>query len=375
MTNSYYRIICVLVVLIFGTTLTAQDDIDTPPEDDPANHPRQVFLQRSVDITGIDRLIFVDTLTGDETEIEVYGERYTLVNHAVMFYDLARSRVMLASSDGLLREHPFIQPNIETRRVDWIISDDGSHIAWTLTNTDENGFLTTITTVATVDGDNARRVLTDGPYSDGFRALPLAFNNDMSTLYMDLHLDGLNERMPFNQYVRLFAVDLATGETQSLPGEDTQVCICGADVNAGLFVRLSLSVPQNGFNVYVYDLNGDVQHSIDALGLRGYTNAGDVLISSDGRYAVYALVQINNFGTPQQTTRTVFALVDLSTMTQAVLTSPITTIVRPVRWTEDNTAIIFTSPTQDGTWKIALNDGRLERIAAATFLGTLHNNT
>ena len=367
-----------LLLVVMPPAIHAQDDIATPPvEDDPTNHPRQVFLDRSVDTTGIDRLIFIDSLTGEETFVEAYGERYTLLNDAVLFYDLARSRVMLATPDGTLREHPFIQPNIETRRVDWVVSDSGSHIAWTLTNADENGLLTTITNIATIDGDDARRVLVDGPYADGFRALPLAFDNDLTTLYMDLHLDGLNDRMPFNQYVRLFALDLATGETQSLPGEDTQVCICGADVSAGLFVRLGLSVPQNGFDVYVYDLNGDVQHNIEALGLRGYTNAGDVLISSDGRYAIYALVQINNFGTPQQTTRTVFALVDLASMTQVPLTTPITTIVRPVRWTEDNTAVIFTSPNQDGTWKVALNDGRLERIATATFLGTLstYNNS
>jgi hypothetical protein len=57
--------------------------------------------------------------------------------------------------------------------------------------------------------------------------------------------------------------------------------------------------------------------------------------------------------------------------TQTALTDPITTFVRPVAWTEDNSAILFTSPTLDGTWKIQLSDGALVKVAEATYLGTI----
>jgi hypothetical protein len=62
-------------------------------------------------------------------------------------------------------------------------------------------------------------------------------------------------------------------------------------------------------------------------------------------------------------------LVDLEAMTQKPLTDPITTFVEPLMWTEDNSAIIFTSRQRDGTWKINLADGRLDRVADATYMG------
>ncbi|MEQ8672952.1 MAG: hypothetical protein RLP44_31245 [Aggregatilineales bacterium] len=372
-TNQWFLGLIGVLLLLIASPLLAQED-DMPEDDDIRNHPTSVFLRRAVDSTGIDELIFVDNLSGEDTRIEVYGERYTVLSNAVLFYDQARRRVMLASADGTLIEHPFVQPNLETRRIDWVVSKDGERIAWTITDDDGAGRLSTVTSVADLDGRNNRLVYEDGPTSDGSFALPLAFSRDGSQLYMDTHLDGLDNLIPLAQYIRIFALDLETGETETLPNEESQVCICGADVAEGFFVRLALASTGDRFDVYVYDLDGDVSHEIDALNLTNYIQAGDMLISNDGRYAVYGLLQINNFGTSQQSTRTIFALVDLTTMTQTALTQPITTVVRPVAWTEDNTAIIFTSPNQAGTWKIELSDGRLERIAEAAFLGTLRRS-
>jgi len=105
--------------------------------------------------------------------------------------------------------------------------------------------------------------------------------------------------------------------------------------------------------------------------LAGYTQAGDVVISPDGRQAVYALAQVQDFGRADQSVRTVFMLVDMELKTQTPLTQPITTFVEPHSWTEDDTAILLTSRQQDGTWKINLSDGKLTRVADATYLGTV----
>lgn len=348
----------------------AQTD-DLPSQDDIRNHPWYVFLRRSVDNAGTDQLIFVDVLTGEQTTLDVFGERYTPSGRSVIFYDVSRRRVMLASPDGSLREHPFIQPNLETRRVDWVVSADDSRIAWTMTNDDGRGGLTTITTVANTDGTDARQVLVDGPRSDGLRALPLAFDDAHQYLYLDFHPDGLSNFMPILQYAGLARLNLTTGEVSALPGEAEFGCLCGAGLGAGLFLRLGLSGSQSGFDLRVYNLQANVTNTVPPLTLRDYTLAGNVLVAPDGSRAVYALARISNFGTPQQTIQTVFVLVDLNTLTQTTLTNPITTFVRPVEWTEDNTAVLFTSPNQNGTWKINLRDGRLERVAEAAYLGTL----
>lgn len=352
------------MLLIVVVPVVAQDE-------SPNTTAYTVFLQRGIDATGLDRLTFINTQTGAQIDIDTYGERYTPAGDAILFYNWATNRVILATRDGNLSEHPFIQPNIETQRVDWVVSDDQTRIAWTLTNVDSVGRLTTVTTVANLDGTGQREVLVDGPSDEGFRALPLAFSVDNAILYMDMHLDGLNSRMPITQYVQLFALDLESGETTLLPAEESSVCICGADVSDGMFVRLALADDQNGFDVNVFNLQGEIGNTIDSLNLDNYIHAGDLLISNDGRYAVYALVQIDNFGTPQQATRTVFVLADLVTLSQQALTQPISTQIRPLEWTEDDTAILFTSVNRDGTWKVELDNGRLERIADATYLGTL----
>jgi hypothetical protein len=87
--------------------------------------------------------------------------------------------------------------------------------------------------------------------------------------------------------------------------------------------------------------------------------------------AVYALSNIANFGTTRQSIQTVFMLADLNAMTQRPLTDPITTFVHPVRWTDENSAILFTSPQVNGTWKILLADGDLRKVANEKLIGLL----
>ncbi|MEZ4672429.1 MAG: hypothetical protein R3E39_31380 [Anaerolineae bacterium] len=338
---------------------------------DNARHIWQVFLQRDVDAGGADRLTFVDLVTGDETPILVAGEHYTLLDQSVLYFDRVANRALLAEPDGSTHEHPFIQPSPDTRRVDWLVSPDKKMIAWTLTEGSSNA-LTTITNMAQIDGENARVAFTDGP-RDSIRALPVAFNADFTMLYMDFQPEGFSDFLPFPQYAGLFAVNVADGSWSYLPDEPS--CFCGAGFGSGLLLRLKLSDNLNAFDLHVYNLAGQVEQTIPAPPLANYTQGGDVVISSDGKKAVYALAQVQNFGRPDQSVRTVFMLVDLGFMTQAAMTEPITTYVEPLQWTEDDGAVIFTSRQQDGTWKISLQDGQLARVADATYLGNISDAT
>jgi len=79
---------------------------------------------------------------------------------------------------------------------------------------------------------------------------------------------------------------------------------------------------------------------------------------------------INDFCV-EQAVRTVFMRVNLLTLEQSPLSRPITSFVQPLKWTEDNTAILFTSDRQNGTWKIMMDSGQVVKVAAATYLGHL----
>ncbi|MFW5772061.1 MAG: hypothetical protein ACOCZH_01970, partial [Phototrophicaceae bacterium] len=200
-------------------------------------------------------------------------------------------------------------------------------------------------------------------------ALPVAFSEDQSQLYMDYHPDGVSQFIVYDQYASIFSVDLETGETSLMPDEPAN-CICGAALAKNRFLRMRLTADLEGFDLYVYNIGGTLAHQIDAIRTDRYDTGGDILISPDGRQAVYALTRLDGTG-DDLATRSAVVLVDLEMLTQSVLVDSITTFVRPVEWTEDNSAVIFTSPMQDGTWKINLRDRRLERMASATYIGVL----
>lgn len=363
MTPDFSRIYIVIALLLgcFVTQTHAQSASDIP------NRTWEVYLERDIAPDGLDRLVFLDVLTGETTSAEIYGERYTPTIRGVIFFDYVTNRVMLARMAGDVIPHPFIQLDDGAHRVDWVVAADGRSIAWTLTYGAFNA-LTTRTYTATVDGANLREVLIDGE-REGLRALPVAFTVDNAYLIMDIHPDGVGRFTAYTQYAGLFRLNLATGEVNTLPGEPA--CFCGAGIRAGRFLRLALTDDLTGFNVRVYDLSGERDFTIPALPRSNYTQAGAILIAPDGTLAVYALSQIDDFGTPRQRVETVFMLVDLQAMTQRPLTVPLTDYVQPVHWSEDNSAIIFTSPQRNGTWKIDLNTGDFTRIARLTYIGTL----
>lgn len=326
----------------------------------------QVFRAPAAD--GSERVTFVNLYTGETTEATVSGARYTPAGHFVLFYDTANNRVAQIFPDGAVEPHPFIQPGPQTRRVDWMISGNQQYIAWTLTEGPLNSLITT-TTVANIDGTNARQVLVDGP-RNGIRAMPVAFSADAASLYMDYQPDGLDAFTPYTEYAGLFEVNLKDGGIAGyLPNEPG--CFCGAGFGGGYFLRMALADDLSGFDLRVVNIAAQVERTLPALNATGYTQGGDVLVSDDGQRAVYALAQVQNFGAENQSLRTLFVLADLESGTQRELTTPVQTYVRPVAWTEGNTAVLFTSPTRPGTWKITLEAGRLARIADETYIGTL----
>lgn len=323
----------------------------------------QVFILHDNAPNGDDRLTFVDLLSGEETSLLVNGERYTVLPTGVLFQDTDSRQILIATPDGETQPHPLIEFNADARRIDWTVAADGRSLAWTITEGTPTA-LTTTTWVA--DQENARQVFVDGPHN-GIRAFPVTFSAERDVLYMDYQPDTIADFTPFRQYASMFSLDLKTGESQSLPGEAG--CFCGGGIAGGRFLRLTLA--ESGFNLRAITLETGEQRSATGIGLSDYTQGGDVLIAPDGTHAVYALAQVRGFGTPEQSLHTVFVLVDLVTMTQTQLIETSDLFLRPVAWTEDASAILLTSPTQDGTWKISIEQPLLESIADATYIGMM----
>ena len=326
----------------------------------PLKDPQQVFL-----LSG-NQLNFVDLLTGSSNSVAVNGDHFTLIANGIMFFDRANRRVMIAASDGTLTEHPFIQPADGVTRIDWNISHDQQTIAWTETS-GAPAALTTTTYIAGIDGSQQRMVFSDGP-RNSIRAYPVAFSEDKSILYMDYQPDTIGDLTPFRQYAGLFALDLVSGSTNSLPGEPG--CFCGAGIGGDTFVRLTLA--DSGFNLRIRSLTNSAEATLAPI--NNYTQGGDVLIAPDGNRAVYALAQITGFGSPSQTVQTVIVLVDLLNLSQRTLAPPSNRLLRPILWTEDDSAVLFADPQSQTTWKAMIRDGTFEQVATGIYLGTLVPN-
>jgi hypothetical protein len=325
-----------------------------------ASDPQQVFL------VGGNQLTFIDLMTGDSHAIPVTGDHFTATRSAILFYDLISGRVMVANADGTLTQHPFMQPSAGASRIDWNISHDEGTIAWTETRGDPSA-LTTTTWIAGMDGSGARQVFSDGP-RNGIRAYPVAFSEDNSVLYMDYQPNTIGDLTPFRQYAGLFALNLADGTTNSLPGEPG--CFCGAGIDSDFFLRLTLA--DGGFGLRIRRLSNNTETTLPPL--NNFTQAGDVLIAPDGKRAVYALAQISGFGTAAQSLQTVIVLVDLLNFTQQPLGAPANRLLRPILWTEDDSGALFADPQSQTTWKATLSDGAFEQVANGVYLGTLIPN-
>lgn len=356
----------IFLLLFVSFSTIAQDErgniISAP------NRTWEVYVQN--DIAGdMDLLLFVDILDATAETVQTTGERYTTLDDSVLFYNPASRTMLMATPDGNIRPHPFVQINDAARRIDWVLSDDQRNIAWTLTYGSGDN-MRTETWVAGITGTDQRLVLEDGPRNDGVRALPVAFSTDNTGLIMDAHPDIVGDFGPYTLYATLFELNLADGEITVLPGEN-RPCFCGAGVKSGAFLRLSITSDLQGFNIKQINLNTEDVRIIDAISLPNFTQAGDVLISPDATQAIYALSQIENFGSTRQSTNTIFVLVDLVNGTQRQLNFAITNFVRPIRWTDDNLAVLFTSPDRSGTWKMRLSDAELIRVAESSFIGTI----
>ena len=358
------RFFCFTVLaLIITVTSYAQEADDVGL----ASNHWQVYLERRVTNAGQDRLIFSNILSGEESDNLVTGERYTLLNDRVIYFDSVQ-RVMM---EIVPQQDPTIFSTIDLtslfRRVDWIVSADKQWLAWTIT-TGETTALQTATFVLRLGTNEVLPLFNDGP-RNGVRALPVSFSDDNQILYMDAHPDSIGQFAPYTQYAGLFGIQIETGEILNLPEEPG--CFCGGGFGAGLMLRLDLRSDSSGFDVNVTRLENNITQRIDALRLRNYTQAGDLLITEDGRQAIYALSLIEGFGSTEQSVQTVFMLVNLQTMSQERLNDPITTYIHPIAWTDDNSAVLFTSPQRNGTWKIHLDDGEFIRVAEANYLGEL----
>ena len=290
---------------------------------------------------------------------------------AVLYFDVADEQVKLAWPDGDISEHPFITKSSADYRVDWTISADREQIAWAVSQQSDDRQLTTSIMLADHAGNQIRQLLSYGPRA-GIRLLPVAFGADGASLYIDVHADGAERASPYPRRSNIFLLDFS-GEgvaTRLLPGESP--CFCAVGFGKGVMLRLAPSGESNSTQVEIYDIDTGAARFIAPVSRGDYNQAGNVLVSPDDAFAVYALTRTSGLRASDDELRTVLVLADIVNARQRVIGSALNALARPIMFTEDNSAIIFAQEGSPGAWKLPLDDGQAIKIAEATYLGLLN---
>lgn len=362
-------IFTLMLIAILTMPIQTQDDI----QPDLQRHSWDVFIRRNAELPALTDMIFIDLLSGGQSVVSAAGERFTLSAGGLLFFDPEERQVKIAKADGIIRDHPFIKAGAAAHSVDWAVSGDGGQIVWTVSRMTEDGKLITATWLADAAGAEIRELLVYGPRA-GIQLLPIAIIETNGEIFMEAHALGSGGQSPYRRRTGLFSLTIRDDEleTRALPGDGA--CLCAVGFGANLMLRLAPNPDLSGLYVEIFDLDGGDPRVIPPLSRGDYNEAGNILLSADGKQAVYALSQIRETSTERDAIRTVLAHVDIENGRQRIASSPMPDLVRPLRFTDDNRAVLVTLEHSDATLKIDLEEGGLVEVAEAIYLGQLGDN-
>ncbi len=360
------RLLLLVVMVAISTPAYGQDIIQS----DVQGHNWDVFIQRDAENSAATDIIFVDLLTGATSKVNTSGEGHALTSAGVIYVAAEDRQVKLAKADGIIRDHPYITASPDDYQIDWVLSGDRKRIAWATARKTEDYQLVTSVHVADSAGTDIRAVLQYGP-RPGVRLLPIAFASDEQEVLMEVRADGTGAQTPYARSTGLFALNFAAEEvvTRAMPGD--QSCFCAVGFGTDIMLRLTPNAETMGIDVQIYRLDDGTSQVIPAVSRGEYDEAGNMLVSPDDMLAVYALSQVSGFGTPEQEIHTVLVLVDLQNLRQTVLNSAMRSLIQPISWTEDKSALLFTTEDLNASWKLNLATGQAIKVADAVYLGKL----
>ncbi len=360
-----YYLVVILALLLTVPTI-GQDNAQPEPQ----LHSWDVFTKRNAEIATLTDVIFIDLLSGDQSTFSTTGERFTLAKNGVIFFDLTERQVKLGKADGVIRDHPFIHLTTESHRVDWAISADKEWIAWSISRRVDDGQLITATWLADVAGTEVRELLVYGP-RDGIQLRPIGFGQNQSEIFMEAMALGSEGSGTYTRRTGLFALALEEDElvTRALPGDQT--CFCAVGFGANLMLRLTPNREFKSLDVEVYVLDSGDKQVIPALSRGNYSEGGNILISDDGKQAVYALSQVAGAAGEQGEIRSVLVHVDIESGRQRIASSPIAGPIRPLAFSERNRVALVAAEKSGETLKVELEDSRLVTVAGAVYLGQI----
>ena len=328
----------------------------------------EVYAEYDINRQGHDRIVFLETSSGETNEIIVNGTQYTIVGNEVLYFDVGAHRPRVLNPEVTSAyAHPFIAFGGNHDSISWVLSADHRTIAWSVSER-QGSQITSHVFVSGQNREGLRQVWME--QKTDLRVEPVGFDTAVGQLILSYQPEPLASSYPYQAYGGVFLLDLTSGATLAL--DNGNECFCGADVVNNTLLRLRVTDTVDGFDAVLQTLGNPNTTTIAGLHQNNYTVGGSLLLSSDLEQAVFVQSQINDLGSTSEFSESLLVAVDLEQNIQRILNQdPITRMIEPIAWSEDHTAVLFSSPNLNGTWKINLQDGSFLKIADLTYIGTL----
>lgn len=313
------------------------------------------------------RLSFMDPLSGLSTVATVEsGHSFTLAEGYVLYEKTRTGAVMRVNPDGTLEPHPFIRRAVDTALLRWVSTQDGRGLAWTLASTGG----ASAAYVAWADGSDLRQLpLTPEP---GTVLYPLALNHARTQFFYDVAhpLSADEEAAPYPVYHHLMLYDISGERISALPGEPACPCPAAVTADGRILARLEAPGGQGPFALHLWDLPTGADIRVPAPTL-GYRYAGDLVLNAIGTLGVYSVAAGVAAEASLLPESYALILADVSAGQQRVLLAPEPERYRPLRFIDEDSAVLVTHVEDGGTYKLELASGTLQRVASALYLGAI----
>jgi hypothetical protein len=366
-----YRLIFSLLILLYFLVGASTTRAQNPT-------PLEVFVEhdKSADTATIE---FISPVSGLSTPVTIqpFGrdlsvlQEMSLTSGGVLFQNPSDRRVMLATPDGRLVPHPFIpRQAAELVTVDWVLSPDGSSIAWVEVFASAEAWISNLY-ISDIQGQNIvqlpppPRTRVNDPYR---RARPLALTNDRQTLFYDaaapVEIRQLTDY--YADYEDLFMYSAETSTYAPLPGEPG--CACGAGISMDGSRLMRLSSTGGGFTLHAWILGESPAETVIGPVSPAFAQAGDFFVTSD--FALYT--QAQNLETNAFDAQFALMLVDLRLNQQTILIGPSSQRLKVLSLADEGRTLLLGDVYGGGTYKLDLITNELTLVANQTWLGTLY---
>lgn len=323
-------------------------------------------------------LYFANNLTGlsATTQIDGYANAETILDNfklaanGVIYTNPANGNPQFITPGGRVEPLAFIpQSTIPPLTIDWVISEDGTTLAWAELSFAENQWRANIFT-ASIDGSNLTQLPTPPASSQAtLRVRLLGVANDASRVLLDID-SPVAERESGQSFATYTTLRLYNSTTRIyLPIATTNTCPCPASVADDLtsLIQLERPIVGNGYAVRVWNINTNTSQSVAAEDTI-FQQGGGIVASDNSGIALYSLTRVEG---AQALTGSGIGVVNFINNTQRVVRGPQNSNLRVQRLAERGENAIIIDLATNTTFKFDLETNSFTLIADKMWLGII----